>query len=542
MVWRMQLSTSTTNASDPFLTTLANVGILQREQIPHILHKAHEAKLSLIVALSQQQSLDANTIAQQLAVHLALPFFDLAQLKCDAVIKNVVDETFVRQQGILPLFIQDQQLYLAISEPSHLDHLKEVKFHTDLNVWPVVVAWDKLMRMIDSWLSESQYRLLSQFSSDQTTHENDNRVIFLTDQILQDAIFKNASDIHIEPYKTAYRIRFRLDGILHKITQMPLDIGSRISARLKVMSRLDMAERRLPQDGRFSLEINHQKSKDCRISVCPTLFGEKIVIRILDAGKISLDVNDLGLESAQKALFLSTIQKPHGMILVTGPTGSGKTVTLYTALHVLNTLEKNICTVEEPVEITMPGINQSSIDSKIKLTFAKLLRAFLRQDPDILMVGEIRDQETAETAVKAAQTGHLVLSTLHTNSAVETLTRLSMLGISKFNIAHSVQLVMAQRLIRKLCEHCKQQKIISAQMTYEAVGCERCMKGYSGRVAIFECLPICPEICQMIMQEKSNADIIMAAKKAGMITLREAALSKVKAGITSIEEMQRVIL
>lgn len=535
------LFSSTDLKTDPFLIALANAGILQCEQISNIVYEAQIKKLSVFSVLIQQQQIDANTIAQQLATYLGLEFFDLDQLTHDAIIKDVIDETFICQRGVLPLFIQNQKLYLAISDSLHLDHIGEIKFHTDLNIYPVVVAWNKLARMIDIFLSDSPY-YITQFSNQSANNENDDHVISLTNQLLQDAVHKNASDIHIEPYKTAYRIRFRLDGILHKITQLPLDIGTRISARLKVISHLDMAERRLPQDGRFILETNAKASKDCRISVCPTLFGEKVVIRILDAEKVSLNIDDLGFEVAQKKVFLNAIQKPQGMILVTGPTGSGKTITLYTALRLLNKLEKNICTVEEPVEITLPGINQINVDPKIELTFEKVLRTFLRQDPDILMVGEIRDQKTADIAIKAAQTGHLVLSTLHTNSAVETLTRLFMLGISKFNVAHSVQLVIAQRLVRKLCVYCKRQKENFLEMlVYEAVGCEHCMKGYLGRVAVFECLPISPEISAMIMQERSNADITATAKDFGMISLQEAALNKVVEGITSLEEIQRVI-
>lgn len=531
----------TTHVNEPFLSLLVQKGLLQQQAIPQLLTQSQENKLSWIAILIQQQKLDATLLAQELATHLGLAFFDLSHVSIETIPTDVIDVTFIRQQRILPLSIKDQYLHLAISEPSHLEHVGEVKFYTDLNVVPVIVAWDKLNRLIDAWLSASQYRLLTQFSFNPASvaNENDEQIVSWVDQLLQDAIHKNASDIHIEPYKTAYRIRFRLDGILHKMVQLPLDVGNRISARLKIMSHLNMAERRLPQDGRFTLEVHPQEFKDCRISVCPTLFGEKIVVRILDAGKTSLSIDSLGFETAQKTVFIKAIQKPQGMVLVTGPTGSGKTVTLYTALRHLNTLEKNICTVEEPVEITLPGINQINVDPKIALTFAKVLRAFLRQDPDILMVGEIRDQETAETAIKAAQTGHLVLSTLHTNSAVETLTRLFMLGISKFNIAHSVHLVIAQRLMRKLCKHCKRPTGIAQEMT--AVGCEHCTKGYHGRIGIFECLPVTPEISALIVQEKSTAEITITAQKAGMISLREAALIKVAAGLTSVEEMQRVI-
>jgi type IV pilus assembly protein PilB len=531
-----QHPSSSPHLNDPFLSTLSTAGLLQPHEISQLSHQAKEAKSSTIAFLIQQQKLSSKIIATALAKYLKLEFFDLTQFNPTIAATELIDETFIRQHRVLPLFIKDQEMYLAISEPTYLDCMGEVKFHTDLSVRPVVVEWDKLTRLINSTLSESQYRLASQFS----LAENDDRIISWVEKMLHDAIQKSASDIHIEPYKTAYRIRFRLDGILHKITQLPLDIGQRVVARLKIMSRLDMAERRLPQDGRFSVDLPSQENKDCRISVCPTLFGEKIVVRILDAGKVSLDIDDLGLEKNQKKIFLQTIKKPQGMILVTGPTGSGKTVTLYTALNFLNNLEKNICTVEDPVEITLPGINQIHVDLKIQLTFSKVLRSFLRQDPDILMVGEIRDQETAETAIKAAQTGHLVLSTLHTNSAVETLSRLAMLGVSAFNIAHTVQLIIAQRLVRKLCPYCKRLKS-DVMQGYERVGCDECTQGYKGRVAVFECLFLSPDICALVVQGKSAQEISEAAKSAGMLGLHEAALNKVSAGVTTLEEIQRVV-
>ncbi len=529
-------SSKHTRASDPFLTALAAAGFLKIDEIPELLQQANAAKLSVIPFLIQQQTLHSKIIAAELATYLKLPFFDLTQFNPTIAATALIDETFIRQHRVLPLFIKDQKIYLAISEPAHLEAIGEIKFHTDSHIQPIIVEWDKLTRLINNVLSESQYRSASQFS----LAENEDHIVSWVEKMLQDAIHKSASDIHIEPYKTAYRIRFRLDGILHKITQLPLSLGQRVVARLKVMSRLDMAERRLPQDGRFTIDTPSSEPKDCRISVCPTLFGEKIVVRILDAGKVSLEIDDLGLSDTQKKLFLQSIKKPQGMILVTGPTGSGKTVTLYTALNFLNSLEKNICTVEDPVEITLPGINQIHVDLKIQLTFSKVLRSFLRQDPDILMIGEIRDQETAETAIKAAQTGHLVLSTLHTNSAVETLSRLSMMGISAFNIAHTVQLIIAQRLVRKLCVHCKCAKADRTQ-GYTAVGCDECMQGYKGRVAVFECLFVSPEICALVVQGKSSEEISTAAKNAGMMSLHEAALNKVLAGITTTEEMQRVI-
>lgn len=541
------------SGQDPLIRSLVQAGLLPELMAEQVVARAREAGLSCVAWLVQQQQVAADAMARHLAAYLAMDFYDLGQTHADTLVKDLIDDAFIRQHRVLPLFIKDQSLHLAISEPAHLEAVREIKFHTDLSVHPVVVAWDKLSHLVDTHLSQRQYQLMSQF---QSGLENDDRIVVWVTQILQDAIQKGASDIHFEPYKTSYRIRFRIDGILHKMTQLPQELASRIIARLKVISKLDISERRLPQDGRFSCEINSQMTKDCRISTCPTLFGEKIVLRILDAEKISLNVDDLGFELSQKQQFLHAIHKPQGMVLVTGPTGSGKTVSLYVALNALNSLDKNICSVEEPVEITLPGINQVNINLKTDLTFAKVLRTFLRQDPDILMVGEIRDYETAETAIKAAQTGHLVLSTLHTNSAVETLTRLLMMGVSAFNVAHSIHLIVAQRLLRKLCIHCRQPQLRCDELClnlgfseteldrlslYEAVGCDKCMKGYSGRTGIFEVLPMSTNIATLIHNNATVAEITQAAQQAGMMNLRAAALCKARAGITSIAEIQRVL-
>jgi type IV pilus assembly protein PilB len=370
----------------------------------------------------------------------------------------------------------------------------------------------------------------------------DKRIIDFVQQTLTQAIEKSASDIHFEPYKTNYRIRIRVDGILHALQELSLDWPPRVTARLKVMSKLDIAERRLPQDGRFTLAINNHTSRDCRISTCPTLFGEKIVIRFLDINNIALDIDSLGFTDTQKDLFMQSIQKPQGMLLVTGPTGSGKTLSLYTALKQINTLEKNISTVEDPVEIELPGINQISINTKIDFTFAKALRSLLRQDPDVIMIGEIRDQETADIATKAAQTGHLVLSTLHTNSAAEAINRLVMMDVSAFNLAQSLLVIIAQRLVRKLCEHCKKPNNAGHHATFQAVGCPQCMNGYYGRVGLFEFLPVTSTIVNMIVQHKTALEITQTAKNSGMISLQEAALNKIQSGVTSAEEVARVIL
>ncbi len=508
---------------------------------------------------NESRQLDARTLARQIAADTHFEFFDISAIAVNDVISDLLDDTFIRQHRVLPLAVEQHALRLAISEPAHLESINEIKFHTDLNVHPVVVEGDKLSRLIDAYLSQRQYQSIAQFQLDDASGENDARIIQFVEQILQDAVQKGASDIHLEPYKTAYRIRFRIDGMLHKMAQFSLDIASRMVARLKVMAKLDISERRLPQDGRFTMVINAELSKDCRISTCPTLFGEKIVLRILDANKMTLKIDDLGLHDQQRSLLLQSIHRPQGMVLVTGPTGSGKTISLYTILNLLNKLDKNICSVEEPVEITLPGINQVNVNLKADLTFAKALRAFLRQDPDILMVGEIRDQETAETAIKAAQTGHLVFSTLHTNSAVETLTRLIMMGVSPVNVVHALHLIIAQRLVRKLCVYCKQPQayaedvLLRAGFTpkdlphltltlYEPVGCEHCMKGYVGRTGIFELFLMTPEMAELIIAGATIAIINQTARQQGMRFLRDAALHAAMTGVTSLAEIQRVVI
>ena len=371
---------------------------------------------------------------------------------------------------------------------------------------------------------------------------NDFPVISFINNIIKEGMSRGASDIHFEPYETCYRIRLRIDGLLYEINRPEIMLAPRLTARIKIMAGLDISEKRIPQDGRCHLELDTKKSINIRISICPTLFGEKVVLRLLDAHTTHLGVEQLGFSVIQQQIFLNNIHKQQGMILVTGPTGSGKTMTLYTALQLLNNSEKNISSAEDPVEIHLPGINQVQINTKTGLNFATALRAFLRQDPDIIMVGEIRDQETAEIAVKAAQTGHLVLSTLHTNSAAETLSRLANMGIEHFNIATSINLVIAQRLLRRLCPQCKTPQLIDNENLnfYEAVGCERCTAGYHGRIGIFEILLITPTISKIILASGSAQDIEQQAIKEGLINLRQAALNLAEIGITSLAEVNRI--
>lgn len=373
-----------------------------------------------------------------------------------------------------------------------------------------------------------------------TERTDDFPVINFVNNIINDGITRGASDIHFEPYENMYRIRMRIDGVLYTVNQPDPLLAPRLTARIKIMAALDISEKRLPQDGRCKLELDTQKSISLRISICPTLFGEKIVLRLLDAHTTHLGIEQLGFSPAQEQIFLANIKKQQGMILVTGPTGSGKTMTLYTALQLLNNSEKNISSAEDPIEIYLPGINQVQINTKTGLNFATALRAFLRQDPDVIMLGEIRDYETAEIAVKAAQTGHLVLSTLHTNSATETLSRLANMGVEAFNVATSINLVIAQRLLRRLCTHCKAAKIIDELTFYNATGCTHCTGGFQGRIGIFEILPISTALSKIILAQGSVQDIEQQAKQEGLITLREAALELVKTGVTSLAEANRV--
>jgi type IV pilus assembly protein PilB len=542
--------------TDPLLLELLESGHISLLEVERISACASKAQCSIVTLLITEKKIAPKEIALALSHSLRLDYFNLNEINEDDIPKNLAKDVFIKEHQVLPIFVKNNRLYLAIREPAQLSACKALQFHTDLQIQAVITEWHKLESFINHYLSEQQYLTFKKplISNDA---ERDKQVIAFVQHILVDAIEKSASDIHFEPYKTNYRIRLRIDGILHKTTELPIDLVQRITARLKIMSHLNIAEKRLPQDGRLTIKVDEKTSRDCRINTCPTLFGEKTVIRILKNASTSLNICDLGMDATQQDVFLNAIQKSQGMILVTGPTGSGKTVTLYSALHLLNTLDKNISTVEDPVEIELPGINQVNINHKANLTFPTTLRAFLRQDPDILMVGEIRDKETAEIAVKAAQTGHLVLSTLHTNSACETLNRLQMMGIASFNLIDATRLILAQRLVRKLCKHCKSlahpsKKILSdagfqesefdTLHLYEATGCEHCIKGYRGRTGIFELLPMTDDIKHLIIQQASIDKIKIKACQSGLSSLQFSALDKVRAGITSLDEIYRVIL
>lgn len=548
----------------------------KHDALKHQKAAAHD-KISLQHYLVSNHILPAREIACSVSKNFGLPLLDLESIKTESIPLSLVSDTLIQKHRLIPLYNRGKQLYLATDDPSKQFALKEIQFHTGLYPAPIVVETDKLNDLINELIHVKESEGLANYFEDSkdledfefSTDEDEEKeadaaalsskdapIVKFVNRILVEAIKKSASDIHFEPYEQSYRIRYRLDGILYEITTPPMSMASRISARIKIMSNLDISERRIPQDGRFKMKLSPSRSVDFRVSTCPTVAGEKIVMRILDPSAAKLNIKSLGFNSAQQESFAKIIKRPQGMILVTGPTGSGKTVTLYSALNNLNTPEKNISTAEDPVEIKVPGINQVNIYPKAGLTFSSALRAFLRQDPDIIMVGEIRDLETAEIAVKAAQTGHLVLSTLHTNNAAETLTRIVNMGIPSYNIASSVSLIIAQRLVRKLCKYCKavrddlpQQSLIEIGFNqeeipqlniYKAVGCSQCTNGYHGRVGLFEVMPMSKELGRIIMSGGNSLDIQTQAKQEGMLTIYDSGLEKIKAGVTTIEEVQRV--
>lgn len=515
----------------------------------------------------------AKILAQIISVEFGLSLLDLSSFNMKDIDKNIISRKLIRKYRAIPLHRRGNRLFIGISDPSNLNIINDIQFHTGLTIETIVVEDDKLSEIIDR-IADSTSNLLDGIQEDdnqqydvETTNidEEENEVvdddevpiIRFVNKVLIDAIQNGASDIHLEPYETRYRIRLRTDGILREFVSPPQYLASKIAARIKVMSKMDISERRIPQDGRIKIKYANKNSMDFRVNTLPTLWGEKIVLRLLDSSSAKMGIDSLGYEADQKQLFLEALQQPQGMILVTGPTGSGKTVSLYTGLNILNTEDKNISTVEDPVEINLEGINQVNVNNKVGLNFSMALRAFLRQDPDIVMVGEIRDLETAQIAIKASQTGHLVLSTLHTNSASETLTRLLNMGIPAFNIATSISLIIAQRLARTLCNHCKKPIQYTNQVleeagfvaedlqtlnTYAAVGCSHCNDGYKGRTGIYEVVRITKNIAQIIMNEGNSLDLSNMSRSEGFNNLRSSALKKVAQGITSLEEINRVTI
>ena len=556
---------------------LVSDGVFTAETAQQALIKARAEQRSFISYLITNRIISARRAASAASEEFGLPLLDLDAIPLEVIPKDVVDSKVIVRHHALPLMKRNSRLYVAISDPTNIKALDEMRFTSGLATEAILVEEDKLTRKIEMVLdSEDSTASLgdlgdedldnlevgaSELPKEENSAEDaasDAPIVRFINKILLDAINSGASDIHFEPYEKSYRVRSRIDGILQEVSSPPRNLAARLSARLKVMSNMDIAERRVPQDGRIKLKISAKRSIDFRVNSLPTLWGEKIVLRILDPSSAKMGVDALGFEPGQRELYLETLARPQGMVLVTGPTGSGKTVTLYTGLNILNEEERNISTAEDPVEINMDGINQVHVNPKVGLTFAEALRSFLRQDPDVVMVGEIRDLETAEIAIKAAQTGHMVLSTLHTNSAPETLTRLRNMGVASFNIATSATLIIAQRLARRLCVGCKKPTDIPRETLLEQgfeevhlddlhlfehnpEGCPRCNRGYRGRVGIYEMLEVTPAVAECIMENGSSLDILEVAKREGFATLRTAGLKKVAEGLTSLEEMNRVI-
>jgi len=539
---------------------------------------ARERKTHLVSWLVSHDMASARDIAVAAAQEFGMPLLDLDAVAIDIDTIRLVNEKLLAKHRVLPLVKRGKRLHVGVSDPTILHAVDEIKFQTGLSIEAVVVEDDKLQRAVQKAIEQVDTQMPSLAGSDEdfdlenldVSHVDDAAeadsgrddvedapIVRFVNKIMLDAIRKSASDIHFEPYEKYYRIRLRIDGVLREIAQPPVQLATKLAARLKVMSRLDIAERRVPQDGRIKMRLSKNRSIDFRVSSCPTLFGEKIVLRILDASTAMMGIDALGYESFQKDLYLKTLEKPQGMILVTGPTGSGKTVSLYTGLAILNVEDTNISTAEDPAEIILPGVNQVNVNPKVGLTFASALRAFLRQDPDVIMVGEIRDLETAEIAIKAAQTGHLVLSTLHTNDAPQTLTRMIDMGVKPYAIATSVSLIIAQRLARRLCSSCKQpfdlphdvllregfteqQVATPGFKVYKHVGCSQCTDGYKGRVGLYEVLPVTEAIGRIILEGGSAPHIAAEARKNGVWDLRTAGLKKVMDGLTTLEEVNRV--
>ncbi len=546
--------------------------IISEAQVETAHREALKRQQSFVQYLVEQEHLDSRRIAIAAADEFGVPLLDLDAVDPVYLPPGMIDERLMRRHRAFPLFQRGNRLYVAVSDPANHRALDEIRFATGLATNAVLVEESKLAAAIDKAIETQDSTMPGVLDADLenlvvATDDEDQQdaadanideapIVRYINKILVDAIASGASDIHFEPYEKFCRVRFRQDGMLREVANPPINIASRLVARLKVMSRMNIAERRVPQDGRIRLKLSRTRDIDFRVNTLPTLYGEKVVLRILDASAATVGVDQLGFEPEQRKAFLSAIHKPYGMVLVTGPTGSGKTVSLYTALNILNDTGINISTVEDPVEIQVPGINQVSMNMKTGLTFAAALRAFLRQDPDIVMVGEIRDLETAEIAVKAAQTGHLVLSTLHTNDAPQTLTRLANMGIPLYNIASSVLLIMAQRLARRLCVHCKQpielpretlldegfttEEIEAGLEIHRPVGCDKCTKGYRKRVGIFQVMPVSEEIGRIIMEGGNAIHIAEQARLEGVADLRMSGLRKVKAGIISLEELNRV--
>ena len=559
----------------PIAQTLSKLDLVERDQLVDIASQS-SSPMEILSTVFERNLISSMGFAEELCDRFGSPLFDLSALDLTHLPIDLIEASLVDKHCVLPIYKHGKALFVAVIDPTNKAGLEEIKFYTGLQIIPIQVDFDGFKGLLDR-LSESEDQSLDALFGDEEIEleldsdddaaktqqadsdfdEDDAPIVKYVNKILVDAINRGASDIHVEPFEKELRIRFRIDGILHKITTQPINFAPRIVARIKIIAKLDIAERRAPQDGRVKLKISKSKAYDFRVNTLPTVWGEKVVMRILDSSSANLDLSILGFTPEQLALYKLVVNRPYGMVLITGPTGSGKTVTLYSALNMLNTPTKNISTVEDPVEIQLAGITQVNINEKANLDFAEALRAFLRQDPDIIMLGEIRDLETAEIAIKASQTGHMVLSTLHTNDAPSTLTRLLNMGVPAFNVASAVHLIVAQRLVRKLCQTCKKPVDLPEKVLIESGfdsselgdlnlfaanedGCNACTRGYKGRSGVFQVMPISEDIKQIIMEGGTEQEIERAARKEGTKDLRESGLLKVRDGITSLEEIERV--
>jgi len=556
---------------------LVQESICTEETVQGAVAAAKKEKTTLVAHLINNQLADAQDVAQAASHEFGVPILNLEALVVDVDTCKLVNQDLLSKHKVLPLVKRGKRMFIAVSDPTNLHALDEIRFQTGLSVEAVIVEQDKLDEAVAKAL-DAMDTSMDDFGDDDFDLENleigadedfepdevsradidDAPVVRFVNKILLDAIKKGASDIHFEPFEKFFRVRVRQDGVLHEVAKPPVALAGKVCARLKVMSRLDIAERRVPQDGRIKMRISKNRAIDFRMNTCPTLFGEKIVLRILDPTSAQMGIESLGYEGFQQKLYETQLAKPYGMILVTGPTGSGKTVSLYTGLNILNSVDRNISTAEDPAEINMPGVNQVNVNYKVGLNFATAMKAFLRQDPDVIMVGEIRDLETAEIAIKAAQTGHLVLSTLHTNDAPSTLTRMIDMGVKPYAIATSVSLIIAQRLARRLCSECKEERDIPKEALlkegftnddiengltiYGPKGCSRCVEGYKGRVGLYQVMPVNNEIGQIILQGGNATQVADQAAADGVWDLRRSALEKVKQGVTGLEEINRVTI
>jgi type IV pilus assembly protein PilB len=550
--------------------------LISAQQAVEAQKEAAMERMHFVQFLVERKNVDGNRVAEVASQEFGVPLFDIEALNPSFIPLGLVEPSLIIKHHALPLYRRGNRLFIAVSDPTNLAALDEIKFHTGINTDAILVEERALGKALTKWV-ESQESLADGLDGldasdlddvdissagegadgdDGNDAIDETPIVRFINKVLIDAIKQGASDIHFEPFEKTYRVRFRTDGILQVVVKPPRNLAPRLAARLKVMSQMDISERRVPQDGRIQMKLSRNRAIDFRVNTLPTLYGEKIVLRILDPSSAQMGIDALGYEPAQKEMYLKVLNQPQGMILVTGPTGSGKTVSLYTGLNILNTAERNISTAEDPVEINLEGVNQVHVNPKVGLNFAEALRSFLRQDPDVIMVGEIRDLETAEIAIKAAQTGHLVLSTLHTNSASETITRLLNMGVPAFNVASSVNLIIAQRLARRLCKYCRApaddiphatllaegftDEMLAGASIMQAVGCNECNKGYKGRVGIYEVVKITPSIAKLIMEGGNSMQISAQARAEGFHDLRMAALKKVAEGVTSLEEANRI--